>query len=212
MKCSICALVVALCTTISSAQADIIYTADFTGSQGVSHNTGSPAPSGPRTIPGPNWALSYNSTPSTDSTTNFARAAGSKFETEDWGGEAQVISEAIDVSLATEATITWDGQTVGSSVFNNTGGGERFEWFYVLDGSRVTQTTTSDGSLDRVIAGIDTSSASVLEVGFLWNVNGAGDGFDIFELSVDAEIIPEPTSILMLSIALGCVSLVRTRK
>lgn len=217
MKCQILCAAVALLAVAGNAHAATLYDADFSGNQGVTHTTSSPAPAGPHSVAGPNWTFSYAASPSTDTTSNFARAAGDRFETEDWGGEAQVVSDAIDVSSYDAVDIDWVGTTVGSEVFNNAGGGEHFEWFYMLDANpAVSQSTTSDGSLDKLLSGVDVSSASSLKVGFLWQVDGAGDGFDMFSMSVSGEPtrpdVPEPASAVLGALALAaCVGLGRRK-
>ncbi len=208
-------LAVALSLAVATAHAATIYDADFSGAEGITHTTSSPAPAGPHSVDGPNWTFSYPTSPSTDTTANFARAAGDRFETEDWGGEAQVISDSIDVSSYDAVDIQWDGTTVGSEVFNNPAGGERFEWFYTLDaGAPVVQSTTSDGSLGKLLSAVDVSGATSLAVGFAWNVNGSGDGFDVFGLNVSGEPaieIPEPATAILTGMIFACLGLVRKR-
>lgn len=204
-----------LCAAAAScsipANAALIYDADFSGSEGVTHTTSSPAPSGPHSVAGPNWTFSYTSSPASDTSANFARAAGDRFETEDWGGEAQVVSSEIDVSGIDSVDIAWVGQTVGSSVFNS--GTERFEWLYSLDMGSAVQvaSTTSDGSLNRTVSALDVSGASTLEVGFLWQANGAGDGFDLFSMTVEGEPVPEPASFLLIGTGVIAVAGRRAR-
>ncbi len=194
-------------------EAILAYDADFSGMIGVEHTTSSVPPTGPHSVSGPNWTFSYAITPSTDSSLNLSRTNLGSFISRDWGGEAQVVSSSIDLTLASTIDIEWLGDTVGGAVFN--GSSERFEWFYILDsGSPVVQSTTSDGSLNLTLSGIDVSSVSAVEVGFLWDVNGGGDGFNIDSLTVNATLaaVPEPSAFLLGSLLTGVAGLAVTRR
>ena len=187
----------------------LVYDADFGGMIGVEHTSSMLPPAGPHSVAGPNWTFSYDTTPLTDASLNLSRTNLGSFISRDWGGEAQVVSDSIDLTLVSTIDIEWLGETVGTSVFNV--GSERFEWFYTLDaGTPVVQSTTSDGSLNLTLSGIDVSSATSLEVGFLWNVNGTGDGFNLDSLTVNA--VPEPSGFLFYGLLTGVVGLAATRR
>jgi len=197
--------------TAGSASAGIdVYAADFSvDGVGLTHDNDNPPPAAPQSFAGPNFTLSYDSTPSTDSTTNSFITAGGALQSRDFGGGHRFESDAIDVSAFPSVDLSLVGDTVGSSVFNNTPT-EFFEIFFTLDGGadQVLFSTASDGSLDFADS-IDTTGASLLTVGFNTNVNGSGDGFDITSVSVEA--IPTPGAIALMGLA-GLTGLRRGRR
>lgn len=195
---------------MSQANADVIYSADFSVAEiGWTHTTSSPVPAAPQTAAGSNFTIGYDATPTTDSTSNWFKTLGGKISTSDWGGGAYFKSIAIDVSGYSDADISFIGSTIGSSVFNNAGV-EFLEWNYSLDGGTpVTASTTSDGSVDHLFAGVDLTGVNTLVVGFAFNVDGAGDGFEFSSITVDATPLPEPASLALMS--LGGLMCIRRR-
>ncbi len=180
-----------------------IFGADFggIGDGFADHTTGSPPAAGPAATGllgvAPNqWELSYQSTPATDGTANeFSVEAGSLgqganvLRIQDFGGEGRFESQVIDVSALSVVSVSASGLTVGNDVQN--AGSEFFSYFYRLDGgadvttdvvlSGDTQGTAVDWSLPSLnVAGVNT-----LTVGFSFNVNGAGDGYEISPIVVD---------------------------
>ncbi|MEM8835581.1 MAG: hypothetical protein AAGD00_07155 [Planctomycetota bacterium] len=193
MKTVFAAVAVAALTGAAFGQ----YSADFSiDGVGFTHTTANAPATGPQSVNGPNFTLSYVNTPSTDTTDNFFRTNGGALESGDFGGEHQFESFSIDVSSFSSVDFILDGATDGSSVFN--AGSEFFEGFYSLDGGTEVQAffTTSDGSLNFTET-IDTSAASSLVVGFRANINGGGDGFTINSVTVT----PTPGAVALAGIA-----------
>lgn len=197
------------------AGAATIYDADFTvDGVGFDHTSNGNALE-PSPQVGPNFTLSYPAPPASDTSLNTFITSGGAVVSDDFGGEGQLISTSIDVSSIDSVDIAYEGATAGSAVFNATS--EFFEWFYTLDASPRIQldSTTSDGSLSRLFSGIDTSTASSLQVGFRFNINGAGDGFSMSSITVDGEEtnVPEPSSVLLAIFgAAGCLGLRSARR
>jgi len=160
------------------------YSADFSNDgQGSTHDSNADAIE-ISPIAGENWILRWDVAPATDGSTNSFITQGGKLISSDWGGRAFFETSAIDVSAVNSVTITAVGATVGDGVFNSAA--EGFNWFYILDGgASVPQPViTSDGSLDYSEA-IDVTGVSSLVVGFEFEINGGGDGFEVATVRVD---------------------------
>ena len=185
--------------TISLSFAQVLYNADFSseGEGFPDHTTSNPPVAGPASATGGsspnNWTASYETEPATDGSANQYKVDGGKLHIEDWGGTAEFISPAIDISAVATLTIDALGMTVGSGVQN--GSSEFFEYFYIIDGVETTVdvplTGDSAGDPVNLASGtLDVTSASTLQVGFRFNVNGAGDGYDICSFIVEAITLP----------------------
>lgn len=171
-----------------------LYTADFTTVHGFTHTTSNPPPAAPATSAGVNYTLGYTNNPSTDGSSNYFRSDGTLIESGDFGGAAYFITDLINISSVSDFTIDGVGNTVGASVFN--GSSEQFQWSYRIDGGTwVTgPMITSDGSLNTPASwtNISTAGGSDLEVRFEFNINGAGDGFDITQVQVTGTSAASP--------------------
>ncbi len=188
------------CLTFTLAMSQVLYDADFgTDGEGFpDHTTSNPPAAGPASATGGvatnDWTLSYDVTPGTDGSANqFSVDAAGKMHIEDWGGEAQFESASIDISAVDAITIDALGMTVGSSVQN--AASEFFEYFYIIDGVEtvVDVPLSGDSAGDPVnlaTGTIDVSGANTLVVGFRFNVNGAGDGYDICSFVVEEVALP----------------------
>lgn len=188
------------CLTFTLAISQVLYDADF-GTEGEGfpdHNTSNPPAAGPASASGGaagnDWTLSYTTTPGTDGSDNeFSVDGAGKMHIQDWGGEAQFESASIDISGVDEITIDALGMTVGSSVQNASS--EFFDYFYVIDGVETTVPIVLSGDsagdpVNLATGTIDVSSASTLTVGFRFNVNGGGDGYDICSFVVEGVTLP----------------------
>jgi len=173
-----------------------IYEADFlVDGQGSTHDNTGGDNLEPSPVMGENWSIFWNVDPATDGSTNRFITEGGVLISDDWGGAAFFESEDIDVSGLTTVNILAEGSTRGSLVFNASD--EGFNWYYIVDGVQTDgPRVTSDGSLDFTQA-VDVSGASTLKVGFAFEVNGAGDGFDITSLTVN-DGVPSPEMTLSL--------------
>ncbi|YCM45917.1 hypothetical protein V2O64_07800 [Verrucomicrobiaceae bacterium 227] len=171
------------------------YSADFSvEGQGSTHDSGEDAlETSP--VAGANWLIRWDNPPGTDSSTNSFITSGGKLISSDWGGRAIFETEAIDVSGVNSVTISTLAETVGADVFN--AGAEDFTWFYILDGgARVSQLpVTSDGSLDYSEV-VDVTGVNSLVVGFEFEINGGGDGFEISSVRVD-DVVPVALSMTL---------------
>lgn len=195
---------------VSSSFGSLIYDAAFTATEiGFTHTTSSPPVAGPQSVSGPNYSFGYAVAPQTDTTSNFMITSGGQFSTRDFGGEAFLRSSSIDVSGLSLVDITGNGVTVGTAVFNSTE--EDFNWFYSLDGGIDVAfgLTSSDGSLDAIFSSLDVTGSSALTVGFRYNINGAGDGFDVTSLNVSA--VPEPKFVAPFVLAIFSLLLIRLK-
>lgn len=181
-----------------SALAVIIYNADYAtdGDGFPDHSSSNPPLGAPQSVnggaatsPEGRWALSYTSTPSTDSSGNIFKVRSGAIETTDWGGTASFESFTIDVSGYDTVDISAVGETLGASVQNGTS--EFFEYFYSIDGgSNVTTDIPLSGDsagtpVNYSVLGLDVSAASTLTVGFRFDCNGSGDGYSISSFTVD---------------------------
>lgn len=200
------AAIIAVAGVASAASAANLFDADFSGTGGFTHTTASAPAPGPQSLTLNNFSIYYDSTPATDTTDNYFRLQGGVLASSDFGGEHGMTSGLLDVSTLNLVNFSLTGNTVGASVFNNAGV-EFFQGWYSLDGAPATAIgfTTADGSLDFA-TDIDVSAASTLEVGFLANVNGAGDGFDISSVVVT----PTPGTAALFAAA-GIVGIRRRR-
>lgn len=142
---------------------------------------------------------------STDSGGNTAEFAGTSFSSADWGGLGQYVSNSLDVSTFTEATITF----AGTSNFNtNT---EFYQAFYTLDSNPEVIFVQGIEDVNGPVTAsptIDLSSASTMTVGFRYNHNGGSDFATVSNFTVDA--IPEPTTTALFGIA--SLALLRRRR
>lgn len=195
---------------VSSSHGSLIYDAAFTTAEiGFTHTTSSPPAAGPQSVSGPNYSFGYSTTPLTDTTSNFMITSGGEFSTIDFGGEAFLRSSSIDVSAFSLVDISGVGATVGSAVFNVAS--EDFNWFYSLDGGSEVAfgLTSADGSLDAMSSSLNVAGSSALTVGFRYNINGSGDGFDVTSLSVSA--VPEPKFVAPFVLGVFSLLLIRMR-
>ena len=179
-----------------------IYSTDFSvDGQGVpDHTTTMPPAAGPASFPGgvaPNaWTASYTSTPGTDGTTNEFSVNSGAMTVQDFGGTGNFASQAIDVSGFATVDITGIGSQLGDNIQG--GGSEFFDFFYILDGGTPVTFSifnTSDGTpINYSVPGLDVSAASTLVIGFNFNVDGAGDGYLISNMSV-VNAVPLPVTL-----------------
>jgi hypothetical protein len=158
------------------------------GTAGFDHATSNAPPAAPAEVCGTNFLLSYTTLPGTDGSDNefgnMSNLGLSGLSSADFGGEASFETYPIDVSGVTAVTIDAIGNTAGGSVFNGTS--EQFEWWYTLDGGTQVPffTTTSDGSLAANVSPLDVTSVDEIIVGFTFNVNGSGDGFEDVDVTI----------------------------
>ncbi len=182
-------LLLTICILLSSIGfAQTLYSG-ISGSAGWQHDSSNPPAAGPQSDGATNFTLSYQVTPTTDGSTNwFDTSSGNGLSSSDWGGEARMETVIIDVSGADEVRIDGVGSTVGTSVFNNLPT-EYFEWFYILDSDPEQNFgfTTSDGSLDASQT-VDVTGVDDLIVGFNFNINGGGDGFEDMDITVEQTV------------------------
>gem|GEM_PF-1543576 len=174
-----------------------LYEADFSvDGQGSTHDSSGADELEASPIQGANWSIFWDVDPATDGSTNRFITEGGLLISDDWGGEAFFETEEIDVSGLSTVNILALASTRGSAVFN--AAAEGFHWYYVLDGIQTDgPRLTTDGSLD-FDESVDVSGASNLKVGFSFNVNGAGDGFDISSITVN-DGVPSPEMSFKLS-------------
>lgn len=171
---------------------DVVFTHD---SNGVNDPT--PIPDAGSATIGSVGSFSWGNL-ATDTTPNTATFSGTSFTAGDWGGQGTFTSTTIDVSLSTSATIT----ATGSSTFNSPPT-EFFNFFYSLDGG-ASITFASGPEI------VDVSAADELLVGFDFNHNGSSDNVNVSALSVDADVIPEPSSVILGGV--GLLALLRRRR
>ena len=215
MKSSILTLAAISALAMGSGQAALIYSADFsTGGIGFVHTTAAPPAAAPASATGgalgSQFTLSYSATPATDTSSNTFVTSGGQLISSDFGGAASFLTQVIDVSaLSGNVDLSATAETAfGTAVFNSQPT-EGFQWFYVLDAVRtnIGSKFTADGSLN-MSQSVDISSASSLQVGFDFNINGDADGFTISAVTVNA--VPEPSAALLG--ALGALALLRRRR
>ena len=137
---------------------------------------------------GTNYLIYYTTAPATDGSTNFLRSntVDGLIESEDWGGEGNFETFAIDVSGETSVDIETFGTTTGNG-FN--AGGEELQWWYKLDGGaqiNLGSPITGTGSLAIGPTTVDVTSVSNIIVGFTFNMNGGSDGFEDVDVRVTA--------------------------
>ncbi|KAA1260809.1 hypothetical protein LF1_33510 [Rubripirellula obstinata] len=198
----------------------VIYDADFStdGAGFADHSTtappaAAPASTGPLGSAPNQWALSYDTLPATDSggnefkveaSTQGLNSAGSGLvlQSADWGGQGIFESQAIDVSSLSTASISAVALGEGGDFLNSSA--EFFTWFYELDGVRtdsltfvdpVDSTLDTGADLGWSLPSLDVSSANSLVVGFEFNINGGGDGFEVGSITVDDDAPPTGTEI-----------------
>ncbi|TXD54279.1 MULTISPECIES: T9SS type A sorting domain-containing protein [unclassified Polaribacter] len=172
-----------------------LYNADFTNDDDgfADHTTSSPPADGPASAgpfgePQNQWSLSYNTTPSSDTTTNSFKVVSGKLETIDWGGEGVFESQSINISRFSTIDIAGLGVTLSNKVQNV--GTEFFKYYYILDGgipieTNIILTEDTDGtSVNYSITNLDVSVASTLIVGFAFNCSGGTTGYSISSFKV----------------------------
>lgn len=174
-----------------------LYSADYSveGEGFPDHTTSSPPAAAPATAAGSNWTNSYTAVPSTDGSANEFSVNGGVMRIQDWGGTATWESNTIDVSAETSVIIEAIGVTVGTGVQN--GGSEFFEYFYSLDGGAevttdipIANSEPAGTAVSYKLPDVDVSGASNLVVGFRFNVNGGGDGYEISSYVVTTALLP----------------------
>ena len=203
-----CAIVAAAGLT-AAANADVVYDADFSVSGiGWEHTTSSPAPAAPASVSGPNYTLSYDATPATDTSLNYFETAGGVLESSDWGGDHSFESFDIDVSSFDEVSVDFINDYLGSDSFNAST--EFIEYFFTLDNGSEQQffffTGTPNGSNLNASTTIDVSGASTLTVGLNANVNGGGDGFTLSAVTVTGTPVPAPGAFALLGLGGLCAA------
>ncbi len=189
MKFLLATLLAAVVATLGTAQ---LYDADFSNEgDGIpDHSTSNPPAPGPFAVMGgtpPNsWTAGYSSTPSTDNSDNEFSVNGGVLRIQDFGGTGTFASASIDVSALNFVDITATGIFIGSDVQN--AAGEFFEYYYSLDGGAPVTTQVVGGNqgdpANYNVTNLDVSAASTLVVGFTFDVNGAGDGYEIASYTV----------------------------
>ena len=172
--------------------------AGISGSAGFDHNTANPPAAAPAEVCGSNFLLSYTATPGTDLSANeFGNQSNLGLiglSSADFGGEASFESYPIDVSAVTGVNIDAVGATNGAGTFNSSN--EGFAWWYSLDGGVTIDTffqTTLDGSLAASVANLDVTGINEIIVGFIFEVNGTGAGFQGMDVAVTAYVPNLPT-------------------
>jgi len=175
-----------------------LYNADFgTEDDGFpDHTTSSPPAVGPTSAnggaaisPEGRWTVSYDTAPSTDSTANELSVNGGVLRIQDWGDQdARFESFSIDVSAVNAISISATGVTIGSNVQNTTP--EFFQYFHTLDGGADVVADvnlsgdTAGTSVDYSVPSLDVSGVNTLTVGFNFNVDAGGDGYEISSFTV----------------------------
>ncbi|MDB0055956.1 hypothetical protein N9868_00655 [Akkermansiaceae bacterium] len=169
-----------------------LYNADFSvDGQGSTHDSSGADPVETSPVNGANWLIRWDVEPATDSSGNKIITEAGKLVSTDWGGESFFETAAVDVSALGSVVITTTGITL-SQPFSNSA--EYFQWTYSLDGAApvVIQNYGNDGaSYDGAIditEVVDVSGGNSLVVGFAFNVNGGGDGFEVSTVRVDDEV------------------------
>jgi hypothetical protein len=177
-------------TTVALPYTGISGSAEFSHST-INSPTNLPAP-GPQEICGTNFTLSYQTTPGTDGSTNwFGTVSGNGLSSQDFGNEsASFQTYPVDVSTVNAVDILAIGTTVGGSVF--AGASEDFTWWYSLDGAAQVPffTTTSDGPLVASSLNLDVTGINTIQVGFTFEVNGGGDGFENMNVAITEYVAP----------------------
>jgi len=201
-----------LLVALTHIHGQTIYDADFSneGDGFADHTTSSPPASAPASVDGGSatspegrWTASYTSTPGTDTTDNEFSVNSGVLRMQDWGGESRWESFSIDVSAVSQVTITATGVTIGDDVQN--GSSEFFEYFYTLDsGSDVVTSVPLSGdtagtAVDYSVINLDVSTANTLTVGFNFDVNGAGDGYEIDSFTVTSGADTTPPALVSTS-------------
>jgi hypothetical protein len=201
----------ALALMTASANAAVIFEADFTQNVGIDHTTtGNVLESSPQS--GANFTIGYTGTPASDTTRNFFETDGDSLISSDFGGDHFMFTDIIDVSGWNEVDIDILADFVGIDSFNNSPT-EFIEYYYTLDAGAEMQffffTDDPNGTDLNGSTTVDVTGISNLVVGLNANVNGAGDGFDMTSLTVDGTVpavtIPEPNTaaLILLSGLLG---------
>jgi len=210
---------VALCgASILSAQ-NTYYAADFTneGDGFPDHTTDTPPEAGPQSVDGGSatspegrWTASYESDPLTDGSANEFSVNEGVLRIQDWGGEARWESFPIDVSGVDSVQITALGAALGEP---QNAGSEFFEYFYTLDGGAEEATPVSpsgEGEPVNSAIVVDVAGVDSMTVGFAFNLNGGGDGYEISSIEVTDPIADEqPPAITVLAPADDAVAVVR---
>lgn len=202
----------ALLLGASAAHASTIYQADFSAVNLIDHtSTGNAVEPSPQAAS--NFTFGYTGTPSSDSTLNFFGTDGDSLISSDFGTEHFMITSVIDVSALGIVDISITNAFLGVDSFNNSPS-EFIEYYYSLDGGLSTTffsfTDDPNGPDLNALERVDVSSASDLVIGVTANVNGAGDGWDMTELSVST--VPLPAGLPLLLGAGAALGLVRARR
>ena len=210
-------LIAALVAMSTSAHAVTVYTADFTGTAGFEHSSSNAPAAGPQTLDINNFTIGYENTPATDGSRNFFETTGTSLISSDFGGDHFFRTAEIDVSGFTSATIDIVNGFVGTDSFNASS--EFIEYGYSLDGGSEQSffrfDTTPNASDLNATTGIDVSSANVLVVAISATVNGAGDGWELSSLTVDAtgaSTIPLPATLPLMVMGLAAFGVLRARR
>ena len=196
----------------ASAQADILYQADFSQFVQIDHDTVGNVlePSGQV---GANFTIGYPTTPSSDTTRNFFETTGASLISSDFGGDHWFLSDTIDVSGWNEVDIDILCDFVGTDSFNNSPT-EYIEYVYTLDGGGAQQffyfTDDPNGSNLNASTTVDVTGFSTMTLGINANADGAGDGWELTSGIVDGTVpVPEPASLAL--VAFGALVLIRRR-
>ena len=176
----------------------------ISGNAEFEHSSSNPPAAGPQEDCATNFLLSYAAAPGTDGSSNwFGTLSGSGLASSDWGGEATFQTFIVDVSSVTSVDVQTFGNTVGTA-FN--AGSEYLEWWYTVDGGAQTAINTYNtgysGSLANGPLTVDVTGVSEIVVGFTFNINGGGDGFE----DMDVTIIETPAGCSLSTAGLTGVS------
>ncbi|MEM9735384.1 MAG: hypothetical protein AAF908_02120 [Pseudomonadota bacterium] len=199
----------ALVLAATSAQAAVIYEADFSQAVSIDHtNTGNAIEASPQR--GANFTIGYPSLPDSDTTRNFLETDGTSLISSDFGGAHFFFTDLIDVSGFATVTIDIVNAFVGVDAFNNSPT-EFIRYSYVLDGGPAEEffffTNDPNGPDLNATEVLDVAGVSNLLIRIDANVNGAGDGWQLSSLTVDATVPLPATLPLMLlgALALGAL-------
>ncbi|QTY26263.1 Calx-beta domain-containing protein [Flavobacterium sp. CS20] len=176
-----------------------IYNADFSneGDGFADHTTSNPPAPAPASV-GPfgtapnSWILSYTSIPGTDGTANSFKVVGGVLKSDDWGGQGIFESQVIDVSGMASVDIS-------ATSVNSGANDDNFTYFYILDGgarvnTNIGATITSD-AVNYNVLNLDVSATSTLVVGFEFNENGGGDGYETSSFTVTGTPLTSDTQV-----------------
>ena len=176
----------------------------ISGNAEFEHSSSNPPAAAPQEACGSNFLLSYATNPATDGGGNyFGTLSGSGLSSTDWGGEASFQTFIVDVSTVTSVDVQTFGNTLGTA-FN--AGSEYLEWWYTLDGGAQTPINTYNsgysGSLANGPLTVDVTGVNEIVVGFTFDINGGGDGFE----DMDVTIVETPAGCSLSGAGLANVS------